>query len=284
MIKIQIIRDKRGFQTEGLEKNFSKFGPLAEKIRLFMNFRQGTILKTVIKEYINLAEPVSSKFLSQKYDWGISAATIRNDLAQLVEEGYLEQPHISAGRVPTDKGYRFFIQSLREDRMSAEKRLLKIVNSVFKSVSEEHRLFREIARILAELSGNLGIAGRLNSVREGNSQDEEEYEIFKFGMSQLLRQPEFDEIDEFWQFAEDFEALDYKIYKCAQDFCETCEVRVFIGRENPLTKNNDLSLIISGYKKRDGRKGVTGILGPKRMKYDRNISLVNYISKLLSAS
>lgn len=231
-----------------------------------------------------MAEPVSSKFLSQKYDWGISAATIRNDLAILVEEGYLEQPHISAGRIPTDKGYRFFIESLKADNLSAEKRFLRIINSIFESISEEHRLFKEIARILAELSGNMGIAGLVNSVGEGDSNKIGDCEIFKFGMSRLLRQPEFDEIDEFWRFADDFEMLDRKIFERAPELCETRQVRVFIGRENPLAENQELSLVISGYEKKDGRKGVAGILGPKRMKYSRNISLVDYISKLLSTN
>jgi transcriptional regulator of heat shock response len=248
-----------------------------------MNNRQEAILKTVIKEYVNLAEPVGSKFLSQKYDWGISAATIRNDLAALVDDGYLEQPHTSAGRIPTDKGYRFFIQSLKED-ISGEKRFLKIINSVFQSASEEHRLFREIARTLAELSGNMGIAGLVDPVRNYDSNGAGDYEIFKSGMSRLLRQPEFDEIDEFWRFADDFETLDRKICERAPELCETRRVRVFIGRENPLAENEELSLVISGYEKKDGRKGLTGILGPKRMKYGRNISLVDYISKLLSAS
>jgi heat-inducible transcriptional repressor len=237
-----------------------------------MNNRQETILKTVIEEFINLAEPVGSKFLSQKYNWGISAATIRNDLAELVKEGYLEQPHTSAGRIPTDKGYRFFIQSLNEDNLLNERKFLKIINSVFESVCEEHRLFREIARTLAELSGNMGIAGLV-----------EENEIFKFGISRLLRQPEFDEIDEFWRFADDFEMFDRKICECAPEFCETRQVRVFIGRENPLAENEELSLVISGYEKKDGKKGVAGILGPKRMRYGRNILLVDHISKLLSA-
>ncbi len=249
-------------------------------MEISMNERQSVILKTVIEEFVNLAEPVGSKFLSRKYDWGISAATIRNDLAALVDEGYLKQPHTSAGRIPTDKGYRFFIQSLREDNFSAEKRFLEAINSVFESASEEHRLFREIARTLAELSGNMGIAGLVDPSAPLGASD---YEISKSGMSRLLRQPEFDEIDEFWRFAEDFEMFDRKIFERAPELCEARQVRVFIGRENPLAENEELSLVISGYERKDGRKGVAGILGPKRMKYNRNISLVDYISKLLSA-
>ena len=203
-----------------------------------MNSRQQTILKTVIEEYVNLAEPVGSRFLSQKYDWGISAATIRNDLAKLVEEGYLEQPHTSAGRIPTDKGYRFFIQSLKED-ISNEKRFSKIINSIFESVNDEHRLFKEITRTLAELSDNMSIAGLLM-----------EDEIFKAGISRLLRQPEFDEINEFWRFADDFEKLDQKIFEYGPEICETRKVQVFIGRENPLVENKELSLVISGYEKK----------------------------------
>lgn len=247
-----------------------------------MNERRGVILKTVIEEYVNLAEPIGSKFLSQKYDWGISAATVRNDLAELAEEGYLEQPHTSAGRVPTEKGYRFFVETLQEENLLSERKFLKIIDSIFDSVREEHQLFREIAKTLAEFSGNLGLAGLIDPIRDHTSNGAGEYEIFKFGMPRLMRQPDFDEIDEFWRIADDFEAIDDKLLECGRDFCETRQTRVFIGRENPLAENDDLSLVISGYEKPDGKKGVAGILGPKRMKYGRNISLVNYISELLS--
>ncbi|MEC9489180.1 MAG: heat-inducible transcriptional repressor HrcA [Halanaerobium sp.] len=79
---------------------------------LEMNERKKAILNAIIKEYILSAEPVGSRALSRKYHLGISPATIRNEMADLEEQGYLEQPHISAGRVPSDKGYRFYVDSL----------------------------------------------------------------------------------------------------------------------------------------------------------------------------
>ncbi len=77
--------------------------------------RQGEILNRIVKEYITLAEPVSSQLLEKKHKFGLSPATIRNEMQKLTDDGYLLQPHTSAGRVPTDKGYRFFVDKLLEN-------------------------------------------------------------------------------------------------------------------------------------------------------------------------
>ena len=76
--------------------------------------RQKEILNSVIEEYINSAQPVSSQLLEKKYDFGICPATIRIEMQKLTDKGFLCQPHTSAGRVPTDKGYRFFVDNLLE--------------------------------------------------------------------------------------------------------------------------------------------------------------------------
>ena len=78
--------------------------------------RQQTILGLVVREYVNSASPVSSRALVERYDLGISTATVRNELARLEELGYLDHPHTSAGRVPTYQGYRYFVERLMTER------------------------------------------------------------------------------------------------------------------------------------------------------------------------
>ena len=77
--------------------------------------RQSEILDRIVRDYIALAEPVSSRLLEKKHDFGVSPATIRNEMQKLTDRGYLFQPHTSAGRVPTDRGYRFFVDELLEN-------------------------------------------------------------------------------------------------------------------------------------------------------------------------
>ena len=78
--------------------------------------RQEKILDIIVREYVNSAQPVSSKLLEKKYDFDISPATIRIEMQKLTDKGFLSQPHTSAGRVPTDNGYRFFVNNLMEQK------------------------------------------------------------------------------------------------------------------------------------------------------------------------
>ncbi len=84
--------------------------------------RQQVILKLIVREYVANASPVGSKTLAERYDLGISTATIRNELANLEEMGYLTHPHTSAGRLPTDRGYRYFVENLDETELPPEER------------------------------------------------------------------------------------------------------------------------------------------------------------------
>ena len=91
-----------------------------------MNQRQEKILECVIEEYTSTALPIGSKILVEKYKIKASPATIRNEMAELEEEGYLYQPHISAGRIPTDKGYRYFVEELMKDRELSKREQIKL--------------------------------------------------------------------------------------------------------------------------------------------------------------
>jgi len=117
-----------------------------------MGERKQAILRAVTDDYISTAEPVGSRTIARKYDMGISPATIRNEMADLEEEGYLEQPHASAGRIPSDKGYRFYVDSLMLGRSITEGEKSRIRLEYGRRRDEIRSLVRATAKVLGEMS------------------------------------------------------------------------------------------------------------------------------------
>ena len=205
--------------------------------------RQSQILQSAVLEYVNLAVPVSSQLLEEKYDLAVSPATIRNEMKWLEGEGFLIQPHISAGRVPTDKGYRFF------------------VDSVFPQEAEEPErihLNHEILKNLAAASGNLAFV-------YAKGQDL----VWKEGWERLLLEPEFEEKEYLLNLARFLRDLEKSVRSFQID-----GMHVYIGKENPFSRVRDFSIIISGCAFEDDEQGFVSIIGPKRMAYQKNIGLI----------
>jgi heat-inducible transcriptional repressor len=215
--------------------------------------RQEKILNSVVQEYIDSVQPVGSQLLERKHKFGVSAATIRNEMQRLTDKGFLSQPHTSAGRVPTDKGYRFFVDRLLEKELEEFavnwEREIKAVWSSGASLG----FIREVTKFLAEESSNLAL-GYLSADKI----------LWKEGWREIFQEPEFSQAGyaaKFTQMLDDFERNIDKI-----DF--PSEIRVYIGRENPISRNRDFSLMTMGFP-----KGLFALLGPKRMSYDKNIDL-----------
>lgn len=234
-----------------------------------MNNRQKKILAAVIKEYTNAAIPAGSKVLAEKYNLKISSATIRNDMSALEKEGYLYQPHISAGRIPTDKGYRYFVEEVMKDRELTKREQVKLKEELLKLKAKNTRLSRTTAKLLSALSGNLAISGALNKD-----------DFCNFGMSELIGEPEFQELDEVCRLVEILDYIDEKFDQIVSGIKEG-ETKIFIGKENPVNEMSSYSMIVSPYKLKSGEKGVIALIGPKRMKYAKNKSLIEYVKKIL---
>jgi len=235
-----------------------------------INIRQQKILAAVIKEYVDTAEPVSSGILVEKYNLRVSPATIRADMKELEKEGYLFQPHTSAGRVPTDKGYRFFIDSLMREK-SLTLREQDVLKQNFLRGRELDYLMQKAANLLADLSSNFAISSLISL---------DEPEVFKAGIGGLLREPEFGDSEYLSQTTQILDYLDRNIeelFNIVKD--ET--IGVYIGRENPIKQMRGLSMVVSGKRLKSGSRGLIAILGPQRMKYDRNIALIEYMRNLL---
>lgn len=227
--------------------------------------RQNLILEKLIEEYINSAKPVSSQKLEKKYDFEVRPATIRNEMQRLTEEGFLYQPHTSAGRIPTDKGFRFFVDKFFEEKPKMKKSL-KIVDWPKKEIVDSVKFLQNITKALASASSGLAISYLL---------DEEV--LWKEGWEELLQEPEFktsDCISNFSQLIMSFEKAIKKL-----EF--NSDIKVYIGEENPFSKARDFSIIISKCHFPEKEEGFVSILGPKRMAYDRNIILINSLKELL---
>ncbi|MFA6159813.1 MAG: DeoR family transcriptional regulator [Parcubacteria group bacterium] len=235
-----------------------------------MNDRLKKILAAVIEEYTNSAVAVGSKVLEDKYDLKVSSATIRNDMAELEEKGYLHQPHISAGRIPTDKGYRFFVESIMTDQKMSLTDQKKLQTEVLKLKAQNKRISRTAAKLLSSFSGSLAISGS-------------EKEFYDFGIGELLENPEFQNVDEFCRIAEALDYIDENVDTILSKIKDG-ETRIFIGKENPIKEISNCSMVVSPYTTKEGERGILAIVGPKRMKYAKNKSLLDYARKLLGTS
>lgn len=236
-----------------------------------MNSRQKQVLSAIVELYTKTALPVGSQALLEHFEFPVSSATLRNDMMTLEEEGYLYQPHVSAGRIPTDQGYRIYVEEMMGDEDLSREEQRRLQKELLVMKAKQARMGRSTAKLLSAFSGNLAVSGIIG--RD---------ELYDFGMKELIEKPEFQEIDELCRLVETLDSLDEKLdgimVKLKDD-----ETHIFIGDENPIRGIDNCSMIVAPYESKEG-KGVLAIIGPKRMDYAKNKSLIEYMKKLLSSS
>ncbi|PID52553.1 MAG: hypothetical protein CR972_01395 [Candidatus Moraniibacteriota bacterium] len=233
-----------------------------------MNERQSHVLVAVIEEYTKTGLPVGSGALVSQYHFDVSPATLRSDMAHLEEMGLLHQPHTSAGRIPTDKGYRYFVEEIMPERELSRKEQQTLQKELLQLRAQNQRLTRTTAKLLSTLSGYVAVSG----IPHNN-------DFSEHGLRTLLQNVDTDNLDEICALAE---SLDYIDEKCEELMMELSdgETKIFIGSENPLSKTENYSMVVSQYEQ-NGEKGIVALIGPKNMEYDKNRSLINYVKKLL---
>jgi heat-inducible transcriptional repressor len=226
-----------------------------------MTERQEKLLAAIIEQYAETAVPVGSVLLAKVFD--VSSATIRSEMARLEEMGYIEQPHTSAGRIPTDKGYRNYVNSLTigesEDRTS---RVIEArVNS---NIANADTAIRRAVDALVELTHNLGFS----SIGD---------QLYLSGLANLFMQPEFINIDNARSVARLLDNLEPWLREAAPNQ----PLNVFIGRENPIGRDSGVSLIISRFRSPFSDDSYIGVLGPTRQSYNKVMSLVGETGRML---
>lgn len=232
-----------------------------------LSARQANILAAIVKEYTDKGEPVASQEINEKYNLGVSPATIRNEMAALEKLGYITQPHTSAGRIPTDKGYRYFVKELMK-RFELSLREQKFLHQELLKLQEQNQeISKSITKLLAQKTDQAAFA----LLPEDSSAS---------GLANILSQPSINKKDavEVVQFFENLE--DYGDTMLQKYFPEGSEA--LIGKEALIPHAENYSMIVSRVHLPSGKSGVIGIVGPKSMRYDKNISLVEYVAKLIS--
>ncbi len=222
-----------------------------------MKDRQEKLLLAIIDNFIRTAVPVGSKTIVREYKLEVSPATIRNEMSKLEEQGLICQPYTSAGRVPTSKGYRFFVESVKVSKKDEELAKTAFVSEVeqYQEQLDRQQVYQSVD-ILSRVVDNIGFATLPDNDRT----------IF-VGLSNVLRQPEFLAHPEVASRV--VEVLEREFLGLLDSLEIDDQVRVFIGEENLMEQFQSCSMLVTKYSL-NGREGYMGVLGPMRMKYSYN--------------
>lgn len=228
-----------------------------------MTSRQQDILRAIVEQYAEVASPVGSSLLAKVFD--VSSATVRADMAELERLGYITQPHTSAGRVPTDKGYRYYVNSLTEgDESASERRAEKALTTRVGHGGVPERMIRNAVDTLVDLTHNLGLA------TIGN-------QLYMSGLSNLFGQPEFIHGGQVQQVASLLDNLEPWLREASPNQ----PLSVYIGAENPIGRSAGCSLIISKFRSPFSDQSYIGVLGPTRQSYRDVMGLVRHAGQSL---
>lgn len=238
--------------------------------------RQTQILVAIIEQYAEVASPVGSVTLAKLFN--VSSATIRSEMAKLEDLGLITQPHTSAGRIPTDKGYRFYVNRLTAQSEGEDEQILLNANNSkdslrgFRAISSrvsaqndraDHAI-RSAVDSLVELTGNLGLA----TIGD---------QLYINGIYNLFSQPEFESGEAVQSVAQLLDNLEPWL----REVTPNEPLNVYIGSENPIGKSSGASLIISKFKSPFSENSYIGVLGPTRQNYGKVVRLVQKTGEFL---
>jgi len=230
--------------------------------------RQIGILKALIEAFISEAEPVGSEALVESAKFTFSPATVRNEMAVLAHEGYIEKPHTSAGRIPTELGIRFYITSLMEKQSLPVLQEVGMKQRLFQYRYSFERMLREAALALAEATGYLVLI----TTHDGH--------VFYAGSVNLLEYPEFYDINAARAALNLLDNYDH-LHDLFSRTAETEEAKALIGKEIGIAHLEKMGLVFAHFGKKK-RGGIVAILGPYRMNYQTVIPQVRHAADLLT--
>jgi len=233
-----------------------------------MTERQKQILAAIIEQHAEIAAPVGSVMLAKLF--GVSSATIRSEMVRLEEMGLIEQPHTSAGRVPTDMGYRLYVNTLNEAHANKVQPLLPdrsaraIDARVHTHSDRADRAIRSAVDSLVELTQNMGIA----TIGD---------ELYMTGIGNLFSQPEFLQGNHAQSVARLLDDLEPWLREAELNE----PLNVYIGSENPIGKASGATLIISRFRSPYSDNSYIGVIGPTRQSYEKVMRLVRHTGAML---
>lgn len=230
--------------------------------------RRRAILTATINRYIEDGLPVASEDIAQEFD--LSSATVRNIFAELEDAGYLRHPYTSGGRQPTNKGYRYYVDFLilQMGLLDVEKE--HIAKEYKREIKRLEDILEQTSELISGLTHYAGIA----------SSSEWQDKIFYRGISYILNQPEFQDLDKIRLLIKMIEDKQRLLEIINREFDE--KVKVYIGEELGCPEINNCSILVSTYRVKNKPSGKIAILGPMRMEYNHSISALEYISEVLT--
>ncbi len=334
--------------------------------------RKITILKAIIKTYLETGEPVGSRTISKYTDLKLSSATIRNEMSDLEEMGYILQPHTSAGRIPSDKGYRFYVDQIMQEK---EQEVTEVKELMIQRVDRVELVLKKLAQLLAAntnyaalISGpqyhrnklkfiqlsmmddrkllivtvvegnlikntmvdvprnisreellnlnillnsalngltieeiNLDVISRLKEQAGAHSglvdtvltevarairADEEDLQIYTSGATNIFKYPELSDGDRASELLKAFEQKDVlqELITDVNEASDETGIQVYIGNETPVQTMKDCSVVTANYDLGEGIRGTIGIIGPKRMDYEKVLGILKNLMKHLDAT
>ena len=227
--------------------------------------RQEALLETIIKTYTESAKPISSGHLVGRNGFDVSPATVRNDMAVLEDEGFLHQPHTSAGRVPTEAAWRWFVKRAMPTE-TVGKREREHLESVAKHHHDsEQEMLRKLAKAIAEIIDEAVIVAF------------DKTDTYYTGLSNLFGQPEFADINVLQSLSKVVDHLDVVM---AQMFTHIGnDVHIMVGKDNPFSAT--CGTLIGKYSIPRRANGVISFLGPLRQDYGEHMAIMSFTQSLL---
>ena len=239
--------------------------------------RQQSVLNRVVDLYIETAQPVGSRQITEAYtevyNRSYSPATVRHEMGVLETLGYLTHPHTSAGRTPTDRGYRYYVDhSLREDS-PAQAIFHEAAEKLVPSLGAVEDLGEKISEILSKISAQVSVVLVPDENRKRTR-------AFVQGASSLLDQPEFQNTQSVQPLLKIFENRE-NLPACLPSANQSGSFSIAIGEENSIQALKQCSVVASSYFLDSGRSGMLALIGPRRMKYSRLVPLIVRMGRLV---
>lgn len=234
-----------------------------------LSARQIQILKSLIDEYIETAEPVGSETLDKKYSLGVSSATIRNEMVALTKAKYLKQPHTSAGRIPTPVAMRFYINQLMEEKQMSLAEEVKAKEEVWDSRSDLESLLCEATHSLAERTGALALATLSGSNK-----------VWYSGYSNVFLNPEFADLEitaNLFSFIDEVQRMHELFF---ERMTGQSTVEVLFGEEIGWPEIAPMGIVGTRFSVK-GKEGALGVIGPARQSYSTVIPVMKYFKSLI---
>ncbi|MGH7245431.1 MAG: hypothetical protein ACREGI_00680, partial [Candidatus Levyibacteriota bacterium] len=230
--------------------------------------RQIQILKSLIEEYIETAEPVGSETLEKKHNLSASPATIRNEMVRLSELGYLKKPHTSAGRIPTPMAMKFYVKQLMKEKELSVAEEVAMKEKVWDFREKEAQCLRAVTRSLAEKTRALAVV----TTDDGD--------VFAAGYANILDMPEFFDIDITKSLLSAIDEFD-KLRSLFVNMDSDEDTHVLVGEDLGPSLQGPYGFVYTTYHTHENLNGEIGVLGPTRLNYTSVVPVVRYFGDLI---